>query len=78
MSPYVSVNAGEIGLVEHGELEFLGFFGGYGCRDYEVKGSLEDGRVGDRVDGVKGEEFEGFFEAPDNAGREEEEEAWRF
>ena len=76
MSFHISIYAREVGLVEHGDFEFLRFGGGgKGGGDDKVEGSLEDGGIGDRVDRVEGKEFKGFFEAPDDAGGEEEEEA---
>jgi len=45
--------------------------------EVEVKGSLEDGYVGDGGYGVEGEEVEGLLKCPDYARGEEEEEAYR-
>lgn len=80
----ISINAREIGLIDHGELVlFRLFFCGGGLRggiwkdcDVEVEGALKDGGVRYGVDGVEGEEQEGFFEAVEEAKGEEEEEAW--
>lgn len=83
----VSVDTREIRLVEHGELEVeravfgLGSWrrgrgGGRAGGEVEVEGALEDGGVGDGVDGVEGEEEERFLEGVEDAGREEEEEAF--
>lgn len=50
----VGVYAVEIGLVDHGEFEVLRFIGRGAGGEVEVEGSLEDGGVGDGVDGVEG------------------------
>lgn len=87
VTPDVGVDARELGLVDHGEFEFLGFGGGFlgfgggwglGLLDAdgEVEGSLQDGGVGDCGYGGEGEEDEGFFKGPGDSGAEEEEESW--
>lgn len=53
----------------------MGIVRGSSGSDVEVESTLEDGGVGDGVDVVEGEEVEGFLEAPEYAGGEEEEEA---
>ena len=74
----VGVDAREIRLVEHGELELDGLgVGGRARRDVEVEGALEDGGVGYGVDGGEGEEDEGFLETPDYPLGEEEQETWQ-
>jgi hypothetical protein len=61
-------------LVQHAELDFFHF----GARTLgsgydEVEGALEDGGVGDALDGGEGVEGQRFLEAEDDAVREEEE-----
>ena len=74
MLPDVGVYGGEVGLVEHGEFEFLrGICFGAASADVEVEGALQDRRIRDRVDRVEGEEEERLFEGPEDAGGEEEE-----
>lgn len=71
----VGVDGLEIGLVDHAEL-VLGLFRGVGRvgrGDDDVESALEDGSEGDAFDAGKGEEGDGFLEAEDDAGGEEEE-----
>lgn len=72
----VLVDACEIRLVDHRKLDFprrvaVIWFRGYSGQD-EVERALEDRSVGDGFDTVEGVVREGFFEAPDDAGGEEE------
>ena len=65
MSLDVTIDTGKVGLIDHRELEFLGIGGGAGASgNVEVESALKDGCVGDGIDGRKGEEDQGFLEAP--------------
>jgi hypothetical protein len=55
---HILVDAGEVCLVQHTELDLLG-----GCGDDEVEGVAQDGGVGYAVDGGEVEEGERLLEA---------------
>lgn len=81
MSLDVGVDASEVGLVEHGELELLFAVIRARCRgrrdgDVEVERPLKDRSIGHRLDEVEFDEQERLLEGVEYSRREEEQKAW--